>query len=193
MPKITLHPDRYMFPRPTLLLGANVDGKPNFMAAGGGGVANGKPPMISVPIQHHRYTLEGIMQNKTFSVNTPSVEQLKEVDYCGIVSGKDADKVDVCGFKVFYGDLKTAPLIEQFPLNLECRVMHILNLGSHALVIGQVEGSYISEGCLTDGKPDVEKIRPAIFNLEASSYLAFGGVVAKAYSIGRELIKAKQR
>jgi len=191
MAKATLRPDRYMYPRPTLLVGANVDGKANFMAVGGGGVANGEPPMISVPIQHHRYTLKGIWQNKTFSVNTPSLEQLREVDYCGIVSGNDTDKVSVCGFKVFYGNLKTAPLIEQLPLNLECRVVHILNLGSHALVIGQVEGSYMSEECLTDGKPDAEKIRPAIFNLETSCYLAFGEVVAKAYSIGRELIGGK--
>jgi flavin reductase (DIM6/NTAB) family NADH-FMN oxidoreductase RutF len=191
MAKVTLNPDRYIYPRPALLVGTNVDGKPNFMAVGGGGVANGKPPMFSIPIQHRHHTLRGIRQNMTFSVNTPSVDQVRELDYCGIVSGRDADKVAVCRFEIFYGKLETAPLIEQCPLNHECRVVHILNLGSHSLVIGQVEGSYISEGCLTDGKPDADKIRPMVFNMESASYLTFGDVMAKAYSVGKELKKGE--
>lgn len=189
MAKVKLPPDRYWYPRPALLLGANVDGKSNFMAVGGGGVVNAKPPMIGIPIQHRHHTLKGIRQNMTFSANTPSLDQVREVDYCGIVSGRDADKAAVCGFKVFYGDLENAPMIEQCPLNLECRVMHILNLGSHAFVIGQIEGSYISEDCVSDGKPDADKMRPMIFNMETSRYLSFGDMVAKAYSVGRELIK----
>ena len=117
MKKVELAPDRLMYPRPTLLVGSNVDGKANFMAVGGGGVANAGPPMIAVPIRHHQYTLKGILQNMTFSVNTPSVDLIKETDYCGIVSGANIDKSKVCGFNVFYGKLKTAPLIEQCPLN----------------------------------------------------------------------------
>jgi len=191
MVKVTMCPDRLMYPRPTLLVGANVDGRANFMAVGGGGVANGEPPMIGVPIRHHCHTLKGIRQNLTFSVNTPSSDLVREVDYCGTTSGAKVDKVKVCQFKVFYGNLETAPLIEQCPVNLECRVVHILNLGSHSFVIGQVEGTYVAESCLTDGKPDVNKIRPLIFNLETNEYIAFGKVVAKAYSVGQEL-KARE-
>jgi flavin reductase (DIM6/NTAB) family NADH-FMN oxidoreductase RutF len=191
MAKMSLPPERYMYPRPALLVGANVDDKPNFMAVGGGGVANGKPPMIGIPIQHRHHTLRGIRQNMTFSVNTPPVDLVKELDYCGIVSGRDADKTAICRFEVFYGTLKNAPMIEQCPLNHECRVMHILNLGTHSFVIGQVEGSYIDEDCAADGKPDAEKIQPMIFNMEASKYLTFGETIAKAFSIGRELKKAK--
>ena len=189
MSKITLPPDRYMYPRPALLVGAQVDGKPNFMTVGGGGVVNGTPPMIGIPLQHRHHSLKGIRQTMTFSVNTPSVDQVEAVDYCGIVSGRDADKAVVCGFKIFYGTLKSAPMIEQCPLNHECRVLHILNLGSHAFVIGQVEGTYISEDCVADGKPDTDKIRPMIFNMEAHSYCTFGEFIAKSHSVGRELKK----
>jgi len=185
--KSALQPDRYMYPRPALLVGSKVDGKPNFMAVGGGGVVNGKPPMIGVPIQHRHHTLRGIRQNRTFSINTPSVDQVKEVDYCGIVSGRDADKAAVCGFRIFYGKLESAPMIEQCPLNHECRVVHLLNLGTHTLVIGRIEGSYLLKDCITDGKPDTDKMKPIIFNLEAADYQSFGETVAKAYSIGREL------
>jgi len=187
MAKVELTPERLMYPRPTLLVGANVNGKANFMAVGGGGVANGEPPMIAVLIRHHCYTLKGVLQNLTFSVNTPSVNLVKEVDYCGITSGAKVDKVKVCKFDVFYGHLKSAPLIEQCPVNLECKVVHILNLGSHSFIIGEVKGTYVSDNCLTDGKPDTKKIKPIIFNLEAREYSSFGDVIAKALSVGREL------
>lgn len=187
MAKVSLKADRWMYPRPALLVGANVNGKANFMAVGGGGVVNAEPPMIGVPIRHHQYTLKGIYQNLTFSVNIPSADQVKETDYCGIVSGSKVDKVKACGFKIFYGGLETAPLIEQCPMNLECKVVHILNLGIHAFVIGEVKSTQISGECLTDGKPDVGKMRPMIFNLEAREYGAFGPVIARAFSVGREL------
>ncbi|MFC2038824.1 flavin reductase family protein [Chloroflexota bacterium] len=191
MAKVEISPSRLMYPRPTLLVGANIDGKPNFMAVGGGGVANAEPPMIAVPIRHHQFTLEGIVQNSTFSVNTPSADMVKETDYCGVVSGRTVDKVKDCGFEIFYGNLETAPLIEQCPINLECRVVNILNLGTHSFVIGEVKGSFVSENCLTDGKPDVNKIKPMIFNLESGEYSAFGEFVAKAFSIGLELKPGK--
>jgi flavin reductase (DIM6/NTAB) family NADH-FMN oxidoreductase RutF len=187
MVKVDLKPDRWMYPRPTLLVGSNIDGKPNFMAVGGGGVINAEPPMIGVPIRHHQYTLKGIYQNLTFSVNIPSTDQVKETDFCGIVSGSKVDKVQACGFKVYYSSLKTAPMIEQCPINLECEVVHILNLGTHAFVMGEVKGAYVSEDCLTNGKPDVKKMKPMIFSLEASEYSTFGEFVAKAFSIGKEL------
>ncbi len=187
MAKIEMEPSRWMYPRPTLLVGANVGGKANFMAVGGGGVANADPPMIAVPIRHHQYTLDGIKENSTFSVNTPSVDLVTQTDYCGIVSGRNVDKVKDCGFTIFYGKLKTAPLIEQCPINLECEVVDVLNLGTHSFVIGEVKGTYISEDCLTDNKPDVKKIKPMIFNLESREYSAIGEVIAKAFSIGREL------
>lgn len=187
MKKVELAPDRLMYPRPTLLVGANVDGKANFMAMGGGGVVNAEPPMMGVLLRHKSYTLKGIWQNKTFSINTPSVDQVKEADFCGITSGADVDKVKICQFEVFYGHLETAPLIEQCPVNLECRVAHIMNLGSHDFIIGQVEGTYVSEDCLTDGKPDVDKIRPIVFDVTFRRYFAFGEVVGGAYKVGLEL------
>ncbi|MFC2010050.1 flavin reductase family protein [Chloroflexota bacterium] len=188
MAKIEMKPERWMYPRPTLLVGANVNGKANFMAVGGGGVANAEPPMIAVPIRHHQYTLQGIYENMTFSVNTPSVDLIKETDYCGIVSGREVDKVKACGFEVFYGNLKTAPLIEQCPLNLECKVVHILDLGVHAFVIGEVKGTFISDDCLIEGKPDASKINPIVFNLESGEYSVIGKVIGKAFSIGREMV-----
>jgi flavin reductase (DIM6/NTAB) family NADH-FMN oxidoreductase RutF len=188
MDKVQLGPKTLIYPMPTLIIGSNIDGKANFMTAAWGGIANGNPPMISVAIRPQRHTLVGIKQNMSFSVNIPSVDLIKEADYCGIVSGAEVDKVDVCKFKIFYGKLESAPLIEQCPVNLECKVEHILNLGSHSLVIGQVEETHVSQDCFTDDKPDIEKINPFTFVTHpAGEYRAIGDYLAKAHSIGREL------
>jgi len=192
MGKTLMGPQTLIYPMPALLVGAKVDDKPNFMAVGWGGIVNGEPPMISVALRHQRYTLKGIKQNMTFSVNIPSTNLVKETDYCGIISGAKVNKTEVCRFKVFYGKLDNAPLIEQCPINLECKVVHILDLGSHSLVIGRIDETHVSDSCLTDGKPDVNKIKPFIYTTApANQYQALGEVVAKAFSIGKEL-KAKQ-
>jgi len=190
MSKILMGPQTLIYPMPTILVGANVDDKPNFMTVAWCGIANGEPPMISVAIRHQRYTLRGIRQNLTFSVNVPSTDLVRETDYCGLTSGSKVNKVEACRFKVFYGKLNSAPLIEQCPVNLECKVVHILDLGSHSLIVGRVEETHVSESCLTDGKPDVNKIRPFIFTTEpASQYQAYGEVIAKAFSIGHKIMR----
>jgi len=195
MGKITMGPQTLIYPMPALLVGANVDGKPNFMVVAWSGIANGKPPMISVAIRHHRYTFGGIRQNMTFSVNVPSTDMVMETDYCGITSGSKANKVEVCQFEVFYGKLGNAPLIEQCPVNLECKVVHILDLGSHSLVVGRIEETHIAEDCLTDGKPDVSKIKPFVYTTSpARQYQAFGDAIARAFSIGEKLrVQSKHR
>ena len=188
MGKIAMGPQTLIYPMPVLLIGSNFDKKPNFMAVAWGSIANGEPPMISVAIRRTRHTLKGIRQNSTFSVNIPSADMVREVDYCGITSGSSVNKVEVCRFKVFYCKLGNAPLIEQCPINLECKVMHILDLGSHSLVVGRIEESHISEICLTDGKPDVNKIKPMSYIMSpATRYQALGEVLARAFSIGKEL------
>jgi flavin reductase (DIM6/NTAB) family NADH-FMN oxidoreductase RutF len=192
MVKITLPPQAFMVMRPILLAGANAGGKPNFMEVGSGMVLSSDPPMVELPIRFHQLTLSGILENRTFSVNLPSVDNAKELDYCGMVSGRDTDKVKDCNFTVFYGKLGTAPMIEQFPVNLECRLLHILSSNIHAIVIGQIEATYVSEEYMTDGKPDAKKINPLVWFAERGEYLALGKTVGKSRGIGNEVKKIKR-
>ena len=187
MSKVTLSPRPLIYPTPALLVGSSVVGKPNFMTAAWCSVVNSKPPMVSASLQHHRHTLVGIKENNTFSINVPSVGMVKETDYCGIISGVKADKVADCQFNLFYGSLKTAPMIDQCPVNLECKVVQILNLGSHELVIGQVEGTYVTESCLTDGEPDVDKMKPFLWVMGGGNeYREFGKCIGAGFSIGKQ-------
>ena len=190
MSKVKLGPQTMVYPQPAFLIGADVNKKPNFLAVAWGGVACGSPPMVSVAIRHNRYTLNGIKQNMAFSLNVTSKNYAVETDYCGIISGSRTDKVMDCGFRVFYGDLKGTPMIEQYPVNMECKVVHILDLGSHYLVIGEVIETHVSKDCLTDGEPDVTKIQPiAYIEGQLGDYYCMVENIGKAFRIGKKLKK----
>ena len=113
MEKITVGPMPYMSVMPTVLVGANVKGKPNYMTAAWATVACMAPPMVCVAINKARYTAKGIEENKTFSLNIPSAKLAVETDHCGLVSGAQEDKSKV--FRSFYGKLKTAPMAGGMP------------------------------------------------------------------------------
>lgn len=188
MSKTKIGATTLIYPMPATLVGADVDGKPNFLAIAWCGVACSQPPMVSVALQPRRYTLKGIRQHMAFSVNIPSVDLVKEADYCGIRSGAKVDKVAACNFRIFYGKVEGAPMIEQCPVNLECRVVQMLELGSHWLIVGRIEETHVSDECLTDGRPDVEKVRPFVFIPGTPSlYQAFGEVIARAFNVGMEI------
>ena len=188
MDKIKMGPQSLIYPQPVFIVGANVDGKANFMTVAAAGAANGDPPMISIAIMHHRYTLVGIRQNMSFSINIPSMEFISEADFCGTTSGRTVDKAEVCKFDIFYGVLENAPLIKQFPVNLECKALHIMNLGSHSFIIGQIVESYITEDCLTDKKPDIDKIKPFWYTTRLDRrYRSTGEIIGKASEMGRQL------
>jgi flavin reductase (DIM6/NTAB) family NADH-FMN oxidoreductase RutF len=187
MKKIKLGKQTLLYPMPALLVASNVDDKPNVMTVAWGSIANMEPPMACLALNRIRTTGKGIKQNNTFSINIPSTDYMVETDFCGITPGAKVDKIKACNFSVFYGALKTAPMIEQCPVNLECSVFQILTLGSHDLIIGKIEEVYINEDCLTDGKPDSTKIKPLSFITDDLSYHDTGKFIAKAFSIGKQL------
>ena len=184
MNKTKIGPRTLLYPMPAVLVGTLIDGKPNFMTAAWSGIACSNPPCISVAIQPPRYTYKGIEQNKTFSINVPSSDLVKEVDFCGIYSGRNDDKSSL--FKVFYGSVETAPLIEECPINLECNMTHSLELGSHTLFIGEIIETHISDSCLNGQNIDTRSIDPLIFVAPTRQYHRLGESVAPAFDIGKK-------
>ena len=183
MEKIKLGPQTSLYPMPTVLVGAKVDERPNFMTAAWCGIAASKPAAISVALRRERYTLKGIRENATFSINVPSSDMVKKTDFCGIYSGKNKDRSQI--FKTFYGELKTAPLIQECPVNLECKAIHYLDPGSHTLVVGEIIETYITEDCLTDGKTDPRKIDPLIYITGTMKYHCLGESIAPGFNVGK--------
>jgi flavin reductase (DIM6/NTAB) family NADH-FMN oxidoreductase RutF len=185
MDKITLGPMPYLPVLPTVLVGANVDGKPNYMTAAWATVACMVPPMVCVAVNKGRYTAKGIDENGTFSLNIPSVNQMIPADHCGLVSGEKEDKSGV--FRSFYGTLATAPMAEECPVTIECRLFSSVDCGSHMLRIGEVVEIHADKSCLTDGKPDIVKIHPIIYSQYA--YYDVGKQVGRAFSEGKKYRK----
>lgn len=189
MKKVKLGSKPLVSPMPAFIIGADVDGKPNFMVASWSGIACSEPPMITVALQPKRHTFTGIRQNRAFSVNIPPVSFMKQTDCCGIYSGKDdPDQAERLGFDVFYGETKGAPMVGQCHINLECTVVMTLELGSHNLVVGQIKEVHASEDVLdADGKPDPAKVDPLIFSVPDRTYRSMGAVVGNAFKVGTEL------
>jgi flavin reductase (DIM6/NTAB) family NADH-FMN oxidoreductase RutF len=175
---------------PVSLVGAHVDGKPNFLAVAWFAMASYKPPRIAITLGKGHYTNPGIRENKTFSLCLPSEDMVEITDYCGIVSGKKTDKSEI--FDLFYGELKTAPLIRDCPLCIECKLVEIVESGANEIFIGEIMGTYTEEGFLTDGKLDFRKMKPLILSQPDTSYWRLGEQVANAWNIGKKY-KAKRK
>jgi flavin reductase (DIM6/NTAB) family NADH-FMN oxidoreductase RutF len=180
--KIRIGP--YLYPMPVVLIGVQMNNRPNFMPLAWVSIIEHKPPMISISSSQSHYTNKGIKENKCFSINTPSEDMLISTDYCGIKSGKETDKSNV--FKVFYGDLETAPMITESPLTLECTLIKTIDLSkSHDIFIGEIINAYSEEKYLTNGIPDIKKMKPFLFSMNDNNYWKIGEHLGRAWSIGK--------
>jgi len=184
MEKIKLGSKPMIYPMPVTLIGADVAGKPNFMTIAFIGIVNMNPAMVAMGANPSHFTCRGIVENGTFSVNLPSAKMLEVTDYVGLNTGKKKDKSGL--FKVFRGMTKTAPMIEECPLNLECKLVEKLSPGgTDDIYIGEIMETYCGQEYMTDGKPDVEKMGTFVFTMNDNRYFSLGKVIGKAWSEGK--------
>ena len=148
-------------PLPIVLIGAMVNDRPNYMVVGYICPFDfGKYVFLS--LYKKRYTRIGIHEKKTFSVNIPSESLIKETNICGSKSGRDVDKGEL--FDTFFGELKTAPMIQQCPINIECELADVLDYGDNDGIIGRVIKSYAdSQYFAEEDKLDFRKIHPILW------------------------------
>jgi flavin reductase (DIM6/NTAB) family NADH-FMN oxidoreductase RutF len=132
----------FLSPLPVILVGANVHNKPNYLVIGYSCPFDfGK--YIFFSMSKSRYTSIGVHENMTFSVNIPSEDLIDNTNICGNRSGRDFDKSSL--FDNFYGDLKSAPMIRECPVNIECEVHEILDYDRNEGIIGRVVKSYVNQ------------------------------------------------
>lgn len=160
-----------LYPLPVVLVGAMVNDRPNYLVIGYVcPFAFGR--YIFFSIYRKRFTFKGIKENRAFSVNIPSESLLRETHICGTKSGRDYDKSKL--FESFFGELKTAPMIKQCPITIECKVTEIITREEGEGVIGRVVKSYVDEEFLTKGKMDISKVRPILWSQGAGDSLYYG-------------------
>ncbi len=176
-----------LYPTPTTIVGAMVSGKPNFITIAHVGIMTHNH--ISLGIRKTRYTNAGIKENKTFSVCLPGESIVGETDYCGIVTGKKRDKAVL--FDVFYGELRTAPMIQQCSVCMECRLDRIVDFPSHEVFIGEIVQTYADKSVLSDKRVDVSKIKPLLFDMSSKKYWSLGHEIAECWNVGKQLKAGK--
>lgn len=178
---------------PIALLGSIVNGRPNFMALGFVSGANVSPPIISISINKKHYSIDGIVGNRAFSVNFPSANYVNETDYCGLVSGRERDKSGL--FTPFYGDLKTAPMIQEFPLSCECELLDGgMEFEMDRVFFGRVTMVYANNEILCEPKGiDVPGSGIFYFSGLESAYRSQGEYLGKAWGSGMGLARPEKQ
>jgi len=145
------------------------------------------PPIICAVITKTHYTLRGVKENNTFSINIPFSHLEEVVDYCGLYSGFQVDKS--CLFEVFYGELKTVPMVMECELNIECGLVDSRDLNTMELILGEINEVYYEVRCLSENKPDYRKMDPMMFFMPEGPYIKTGDVIAKAFEVGKNYRK----
>lgn len=171
-----------LYPLVTAIVGSVVDGKPDFATIAHVGIAHLKGITLGMGKVH--LTNEGIKANREFSVSIPSVDLVEITDYIGMTSGKDADKSGL--FEVFYGELKGAPLIDDCPVTMACRLIEHVELPTHDLFVGEIVETRADVKVLTNGAVDIAKVRPLLFDMASKKYWSLGEPVAKCWSVGKK-------
>jgi flavin reductase (DIM6/NTAB) family NADH-FMN oxidoreductase RutF len=189
MTKRSIGPRTLLYPHPDLIIGTyDASGRPDAMVAAWGGICSSRPPAVAVSVQKARQTYANLMEQREFTISIPSTDYVREADYFGIGSGKDTDKFAATNLTPVKGDLVNAPYVGEFPVVLECRLLQTVEIGVHTQFIGEILDVKVDESVLgEDGKPDIGKIRPFAYDSMRQEYYGFGGVIAKAFSAGKEL------
>ena len=188
--KRSLGAQPFLYPEPALLVATyNNDGKPNVMTAAWGGICCSDPVSLMVAVRPERLTYDAILQRKAFTVGIPSENMLAAADFAGIVSGRRHDKFSMAGLTAERAEKVDAPYIAECPVILECSLSHTVDVGSHALFIGEILDVKANEDCLTEGYPDITKVAPLIYDAGARSYFGVGRRLGQAFSVGNSLIK----
>jgi flavin reductase (DIM6/NTAB) family NADH-FMN oxidoreductase RutF len=185
MGKVIVKKNLFCLPWTQTILGTTLKGKINFMALDWVTRVNFSPPMLGICVNKQNATNEAILDTKEFSVNVPSVDMMEITDYTGLVSGKQVDKSGL--FEVFYGELKKAPMINNCPITMECKVVETVDLPTNNLFIGEMINIYSEEVYLTDEKPDYEKIKPFLLTMPDNTFWSLGNPIGKAWNAGKKL------
>lgn len=171
-----------LYPKPLTVVGAEVNGKVNWLVVGHTGIIGHNRIILSMSDKH--YTNKGIHQTGRLSINLVSREMLPKADYAGSVSGADTDKSTLFAYHI--GE-NGAPLIDESPLSMECKVVDKFKTDGFDNFICEVAATYVAKDMLNDnGRPDYTRLKPVLFEFPTYSYLATGEVIGRCLALDKE-------
>lgn len=132
-------------PVPASLVTCGTVDKPNVLTIGWTGIVCTRPPMTYISVRPERFSHDIIMDSGEFAINLTTSAMIKQVDFCGVKSGKDTDKFAICGFHAVPSEKLSVPIIDECPVSLECRVTESRLLGSHTMFLAEIVGIDVDE------------------------------------------------
>ena len=171
-----------LYPTPLVVVGAMVNGKPNWLLIGHLGIMGHDHVMVSLAKAH--YTNQGIRESKKLSINIVDEALLPRADRSGCVSGSKEDKSELFAYSV---SEEGVPMIADAPVVMECSVEDIYETKGFDNFICTIDNTYAEENVLTeDGKLDYRTLKPVLFEMPTYAYLRTGDVIGKCMSFGKE-------
>jgi flavin reductase (DIM6/NTAB) family NADH-FMN oxidoreductase RutF len=176
-----------VYPTPVFVVGTyDKAGKPNVMTASWGGICCSQPPCVAVSLRKATSTYGNIMERKAFTISIPSSDHVKQADYFGLVSGRTVDKLAAAKLTAKKSTLVDAPYVKEFPVVLECQLLHVLELGVHTQFVGEVLDAKVEETVMGPGESvDIKKVKPLIFVPDTQDYYGIGDFIGKVFSVGQ--------
>ena len=186
--KKSLGPKILIYPSPVWCIGSyDEKGIPNVMTASWAGIVCSDPPSVAVSLRKATHTYGNLMRSKAFTVSVPSRKYAREADYFGLVSGKNINKFEAMGLTPVKADRVNAPYVGEFPMVVECQLIHTFELGFHTQFVGEIVDVKVEDAFLSkNGLPDMGKLDPFLYCAGEQSYYSTGERFGEAFKIGKK-------
>lgn len=172
-------------PLPAVMVSCGTLEKANVLTVAWTGIINTKPPMTYISVRPTRHSYEIIKESGEFVINLTASKMVRETDFCGVKSGKDMDKIKKCGLHLAAASAVKAPVIEESPLALECRVTEIKPLGSHDMFIAEIL-AVNADGRYIDSKGKINLNQAGLMAYSHGEYFALGRKLGSfGYSVAK--------
>lgn len=147
-----------LYPIPPVMVSCGTMEKPNVITIAWTGIVNSDPAMTYISVRPERYSHGLITASSEFVINLTTESLMWTADYCGVKSGRDIDKFSLPSITAISASEVSAPMIEESPLSLECRVDRILRLGTHDMFLSKIVAVNVNEKLIdSHGKLHLEK------------------------------------
>lgn len=194
MSKQIWRPGNMLYPVPAVLVSvADSAGNDNLITIAWTGTVCSDPAMTYISVRKERYSHHMLKENKEFVINLVSKEICRAADFCGVRSGRDLDKVEATGLTREKASTVNVPLVKESPVNIECKVTQVLELGSHDMFLAKVTAVQVDESLLDEkGKLDLNKAHLVAYS--HGEYQTFDNILGTfGYSVKKKDKKEKKK
>jgi flavin reductase (DIM6/NTAB) family NADH-FMN oxidoreductase RutF len=192
--KIMLGSSDTFFPIPAALVVSGTMNKPNIITTAWIGMMSSTPPTVAISLRNTRYSLGLIQDSGEFTVNIPPANLFKEVDYCGLVSGRNTNKFEDAGFTPLKSAVVATPIIKECPFNMECKVTGELELGEWVMILGQIVETHADADKVDslDQRIDIAKMKPLVYCASIREYWELGRKLGNGFSAGKDIVSNRE-